>query len=216
MPTRFRLALTAACLAVLAPAAALLETAASAVPTETLPPDLQLKRRFTQLQKLETPLVAVRHSFDLCREAPCLTPSEAAIAAFEAGPERKQSGRFILDVRGGGPANPVHLDREGLFYLNSEADFRRIGVLVLAIEPDVVGRLLGEDGALRDAKGRLDHRAFGRMMARFKGKRLIVDGELSLQLIQLTDVDTRLPNGTGYHQVWVRVTSPDHIRVVPS
>jgi hypothetical protein len=209
MLTRVRLTLAAACLAALAPAA-------SAVPTETLPPELQLKRRIAQLEKLEAPLVAVRHSFDLCRETHCFTPSEAAVAALDAGPERKQTGRFILDVRGGGPANPVHLNRDGLFYLNSEWDFRRIGVLVLVIEPDVVGRLLGHDGALRDAEGRLDHRAVERMMARFSGKRLIVDGELGLQLIQLTDVDTRLPNGTGYHQVWVRVTSPDQIRVVPS
>ncbi len=216
MLNRFRLTLAAASLAALVPAAALLETAASAVPSDTLPPELQLKRRFRQLQQLEAPLVAVRHSFDICRDTPCLTPSEAVTAAYQAGPERTQTGRFILDVRGGGPANPVHLQRDGLFYLNSERDFRRVGVLVLAIEPDALGRVLGEDGALRDRNGKLDHAAFDKMMARFNGKRLIVDGELRLQLIQLTDVDTRLPNGTGYHQVWVHVTSPDHIRVVPN
>lgn len=216
MRSRFRLTLTAACLAVLAPGAALLETAASAVPTETLPTDRLLQRRYAQLEKLEAPLVAVRHSFDICREAPCLTPSEATTAAFKAGNNVRQRGRFILDVRGGGPGDPRQLREEGLFFLNSEANFRQIGVLVLVMEPDVVGRLLGADGALRDAEGRLDHAAFGKMMARFNGKRLIVDGELGLQLIETPDLDTRRYNGTGYRQVWVRVTSPDQIRVVPS
>ena len=205
MPTRFRLTLTAACLAVLAPAA-------SAVPTETLPPDRLLKRRFAQLEKLEAPLVAVRHSFDICREVPCLTPSEAAALAFQAGPEQPLKGRFILDVRSAtGPGNRFKPPGSDEFYLASERDPRLYGTMVVAIAPEAMEGLLNPRTAEAEARIRPTS---GRLRAAFSGQRVIVDGEASLQWVDWPDWETGQRNGMGQYQVWIRVTSPDQIRLV--
>ncbi|MFM7350240.1 MAG: hypothetical protein ACKO01_12270 [Erythrobacter sp.] len=172
--------------------------------------DALVKRRLRQIDNLEKDLRRDRDSLAPCAAVTCMTPSEAAAAAFAAGPERKVAGRFILDVRAGsGPHDPNQLHTEDLFYLSSERGFNDFGTLVLAIEPAALAGLIrasGEAGAARPS--------MSRMMKRFAGQRLIVDGEVGLQWVEHRYWQTGLRTGRVLNQVWVRVTSPDQIRVV--
>lgn len=172
--------------------------------------DAMVKRRLRQIDNLEKELRRDRESLAPCVEVTCMTPSEAAAAAFAAGPQHKVPGRFILDVRAGsGPHDPNQLHTENLFYLSSERGFGNFGVLVLAIEPEALSGLIpasGKDGAARPS--------MSRMMDKFSGQRLIVDGEVGLQWVEHRYWQTGLRTGRGLNQVWVRVTSPEQIRVV--
>lgn len=189
--------------------------------------EARANRRVRELENLEEPLRQVRKELAQCAEIDCLTPSEASAVAFSIGPDRKMRGRFILEVRGGGPWNPNQLRNERLLFLNSERNFRDFGVLILAIEPDTIERLLApviasEEGDLpkiesvsgAEDRQKLSRSLVKRMLAQFEGKRLIVDGEVGLQWIEYLEGWTRQRHGRGYHQVWVRVTSPDQIKVV--
>lgn len=172
--------------------------------------DAQIKRRLRQIDNLEKDLRRDRESLSPCAAVTCMTPSEAAAAAFAAGPQQKVAGRFILDVRAGsGPHDPNQLHTENLFYLSSERSFHNFGVLVLAIEPEALAGLIrasGEIGAARPS--------MSRMMNRFAGKRVIVDGEVGLQWVEHRYWQTGMRTGRGLNQVWVRVNSPDQITVV--
>lgn len=219
------LVFVAAGLCIAAPAPALInsQVSASALPESGLGFETRVNRRVRQIERLEQPLRQAREGLEQCAGNACLLPSEAVAIAFTAGPDRKTQGRFILDVRGGGPGDPNQLRNERLFFLNSEPGFRDFGVLILAIEPDVLDRLLGPEagGTRGDVPGsdagqrRLKHSSVKQMRTQFEGKRLIVDGEVGLQRIEFVDwITMGQRNGDGYHQVWVRVTSPDQITVV--
>ncbi|MEM9703852.1 MAG: hypothetical protein AAF907_15545, partial [Planctomycetota bacterium] len=73
-------------------------------------------------------------------EQGCLTPTEAVALAFEAGEGGKRTGRFLLDVRGGGRSISGNLDQ--LFFINSQVDYAEFGTLTIAFEEDVLQALL--------------------------------------------------------------------------
>lgn len=174
-----------------------------------------LQRRLRELAVVERPLLRARAAAAECRETPCLTPSEATAVAYEAGPGETARGRFIFEVRSGaGPRNRFLPKDETLFYLGSERVFGDYGVLVLAITPEALQGLMNPPGTT--AQSERAALSTGRMTRRFMGKTLIVDGAAGLRFIETIDWDTGQRNGTGRYQVWVRVTSPDQIRVVGS
>lgn len=167
-------------------------------------------RRVRELERLEQGLREDRARLPQCTDTLCLTPSEASVLAFKAGPGNRVAGRFILDVKAGtGPKNPDQLHNEDLFYLSSYRSFMDFGTLVVAIEPESLRGLI--DNAGDDAQVRP---SVARMMKLFKGQRVIVDGEVGLQFIEYRDWESGQRNGRGYFQVWVRVTSPEQITVL--
>jgi hypothetical protein len=176
--------------------------------------DALVNRRIRQLDRLERGLREDRARLPQCAATDCFTPSEAAAVAFQKGPGERTQGRFILDVRGGtGPSDPHQLHTEDLFYLSSFRRFTGFGTLVVAIAPDALSDLMA-DSAVSGIKDRADRPSVSRMMKQFGGQRVIVDGEVSLQWIEFRDWESGQRNGQGYHQVWVRVTSPEQITVV--
>jgi hypothetical protein len=172
--------------------------------------DVIAKQRIRELERTEEGLRRDRARLALCAATGCLTPTEAALLAFSKGPDERTAGRFILDVQAGtGPRNPNQLHSEELFYLSSYRRFGEFGTLVVAIEPE------GLRGLIRASGGDADKDpSVSRMMKLFAGKRVIVDGEVGLQWIEFRDWETGQRSGRGYHQVWVRVTSPDQIEVI--
>jgi hypothetical protein len=199
----------------LADGAALAQSQAIPVPEQQLfplPNKTLANRRLRQLDLAERDLRATRDTHALCREAACATPAEAAALAFQAGPEQPLRGRFILDVRSAsGPGNRFKPPGSDEFYLASERDPRLYGTMVVAIEPAALEGLLNPGSAEADARVRPTS---GRLRAAFSGQRVIVDGEASLQWVDWPDFETGQRNGMGQYQVWVRVTSPDQIRLV--
>lgn len=178
--------------------------------------DALANRRLRAIDIREKPLRQARETLAPCAEMACITPSEAAAMAHNAGPDQVVRGRFILDVRAvTGPGDRFQPPIDNLFYLGSERDFRLFGTLVVAIERDALdGVLNGETVA--DGTARRIPATSGRMRKHLSGQRVIVDGEARLQWVEFPDWETGQRNGTGYHQVWVRVTSPDQVRIVES
>lgn len=195
--------------AALVSASWLVATPAAALPDSELPRETQINRRLAQLERIERPLRLARAELEPCAQTECLTPSEAVRLAYAAGPDRTTKGRFILDVRAAGPGNAGTFRRDRVFFLNSERHFQVLGVLTLAIEPEAANLLLGEGVDATPDIGLVKS-----IKRRFVGQRIVVDGEVGLKWIELVDWETGLRNGSGYHQVWVRITSPDQIRVI--
>jgi hypothetical protein len=195
--------------------AALAQSQAIPIPEQQLfplPNATLAARRLRQLDLAERDLRAARDAHALCREAACATPAEAAALAFQAGPEQPLRGRFILDVRSAtGPGNRFKPPGSDEFYLASERDPRLYGTMVVAIAPEAMEGLLNPGTAETEARVRPTS---GRLRAAFSGERVIVDGEASLQWVDWPDWETGQRNGMGQYQVWVRVTSPDQIRLM--
>lgn len=190
----------------------LADSAALAQSINELPLNTVVNRRLRQIDMAERDLRAARDTHAACREAACATPAEAAALAFQAGPEQPLRGRFILDVRSAtGPGNRFKPPGTELFYLSSERDTRLYGAMVVAIEPAALEGLLNRETATGEARVRPTS---GRMRSAFSGERVIVDGEAQLQWVDWPDWETGQRNGMGQYQVWVRVSSPDQIRVV--
>ena len=193
-------------------ALAVADSAALAQSFNEMPQDTAINRRLRQLDLAERKLRETRDTHELCRETVCATPSEAAVLVFAAGPEQPIRGRFILDVRSAtGPGNRFKPPGPEMFYLASERDARLYGTMVVAIEPDALEGLLNREAATEGTRIRPTS---GRMRSQFSGQRVIVDGEAQLQWVETPDWDTGQRNGRGQHQVWVRVSSPDQIRLV--
>jgi hypothetical protein len=193
-------------------AVALADGAALAQSFNELPLDTVINRRLRQIDLAERNLRAARDTLDLCREVACATPGEAAVLALDAGPDQPIRGRFILDVRSAtGPGNRFKPPGTELFYLASEVDSRRYGAMVVAIEPAALDDLLNRETADGEARVRPTS---GRMRKAFSGERVIVDGEAQLQWVDQPDWETGQRNGMGQYQLWLRVSSPDQIRVV--
>ena len=172
-----------------------------------------LQRRLRELAVIERPLLRVREELAECRGTTCLTPAEAAAAAYGAGLGETARGRFIFEVRSGaGPRNRFLPKDETLFYLGSERLFGDYGVLVLAITPEALDGLMNPPGTA--PQGKPSAPSTGRMTRHFMGKTLIVDGEVGLRFIENIDWDTGQRNGHGRYQMWLRVTDPAQVRVL--
>ena len=178
----------------------------------------------------EAPLDAARADLVECEQG-CLTPTEAVTLAFSAGEDGQRSGRFLLDVLGGGRSISGNLDR--LFFINSQVDYAEFGTLTIAFEEDVLQALLrraracggGEivDGAIQ-VKGCRQKGISGvnifTMMQRLHKRRIVVDGDVRLQWIDSAsglrprESNTRGEFETGYYQPWIWVFDADQIAFV--
>lgn len=204
---------------------------ASGEDTERTPvSEAAIKERLAPLKASEAGLDAVRADLVEC-ETGCLTPTEASALAFAAGEEGTRSGRFLLDVRGGGRSISGNLDR--LFFINSSVDYAQFGTLTIAFEEDVLQALLrraracggGElvDGAIQvkgcRQKGITGVNVFT-MMQRLHNRRIVVDGDVQLQWIDSRtglrpqETNKRGEYETGYYQPWIWVYDADQIAFV--
>jgi hypothetical protein len=183
----------------------------------------RLENQIQRITAAEADLRAAREAMPECAEG-CLTPIEAVAIAFDAGPQQRTAARFVLDIRGGGVSGPE--DDERLFFLNSERDYRVFGSLTLAVEREAMRQLLNPARAeLRDpsAEGDIivererDRVALNlsNMMNRFKGRRLVIDGEVGLKWIRYYGTSGREGvRDEGYYQVWVRIAAPAQVTII--
>lgn len=205
----------------------LMQGSALAAEAADMRPNTALDARLAQLEQVDAPLVSTIEGSPDCDEG-CLTPSEALKLAFEAGEGETRSGRFLLDIKGGGQSISGSLEQ--LFFVSSQADYARFGTLTIAIEPDALYNILRRARVCNTdnfSPGQIDVRGCRQdtnfdlnmftMIQRLGGKRIAVDGEARLQWI---DAATGLPSpkanvrGTheeGYYQVWVRVNDADQV-----
>jgi hypothetical protein len=187
--------------------------------------DARLHSSLAALAAGEAPLVAARAELIDCEEG-CFTPTEAAAMAFAAGEGAALPGRFILDIRGGGQSLSGALER--LFFVNSQYEYATPGTLTIAFEPDALYDLLHRPSVCgaRDVvsgqiivkacrpKASFDLNMFT-MMQRLAGKRIVVDGAVSLQWIDYRyGARPRERKSRGYYQVWVRVEDARQVAVI--
>lgn len=187
----------------------------------------QIEQRLVSLTDADQALKAARPTLIDCEER-CITPAEATVMAFEAGEGKERSGRFLLDIRGGGKS--LHGELEQLFFVNSRPDYATLGTLTIAFEPDALRALLRRarvcgaadvvDGQIIvkgcRAPGITDLNMFT-MMQRLGGRRIVVDGAVRLQWIDSAlgsprpVANLRGEYEVGYYQVWVRVEDADQV-----
>lgn len=172
-------------------------------------------------------LKKARTSLPECK-AGCITADEATVMAFSLPEGEAQSGRFLLDIRGGGQSLQGEL--EEMFFVNSRQDYATLGTLTIAFERDALRALLQRAkvcGAAIVKKGEINVRGcrsggvsdlnMFTMMQRLGGRRIVVDGEVRLQWIDSHIGAPRpIPNKRGehemgYYQVWVRVADADQV-----
>ena len=186
-----------------------------------------IEARIAELTRLDAPLVAARENSLDC-DPGCILPSEAAQLAFEAGEGEPQSGRFLLDINGGGRSITGELG--DLFFVSSRVDYARFGTLTIAMTPEALRAILRRARVCnpdRFTPGRIDVTGcytdanfelnIFTMIQRLGGRRIVVDGQARLQWI---DARTGLPrpvsnirgeHEAGYYQVWVRVDDADQV-----
>lgn len=194
------------------------------------PPQQPIDRQLAELTQLDATLFSVRESSPDC-EAGCITPSEAARLALDAGEGQPRQGRFLLDINGGGQSLSGELGQ--LLFVSSRQDYARFGTLTIAFEADALYNLLRRAQVCHartfspgqiDVKGcrqdvNFDVNMFT-MIQRIGGRRIVVDGEVTLQWI---DARTGLPrpmankrgeHESGYYQTWLRVEDADQVTFV--
>ncbi|NQX94230.1 MAG: hypothetical protein HRT64_04815 [Erythrobacter sp.] len=189
-----------------------------------------IQKRLAPVLESEASLDTARKNLVECEDG-CLTPSEAVTLAYTAGEEGNRSGRFLLDVRGGGRSITGNLDR--LFFINSQVDYAQFGTLTIAFEEDVLQALLRRarvcaggqivDGAIQvqgcRQKGISGVNMFT-MMQRLNNRRIVVDGDVRLQWIDSESglrprkANTRGEYEPGYYQPWIWVYDADQIAFV--
>lgn len=192
--------------------------------------EAHIMQRIETLIASDASLQAIRPDLPECKDG-CITPGEATAMAFTAGEGRSQSGRFLLDVRGGGRS--LHGELDQLFFVNSRQDYAILGTLTIAFEPEALRALLRRArvcGAQEVVDGQItvkgcrspgvsDLNMFT-MMQRLGGRRIVVDGEVRLQWIDShlgsprPTANKRGENELGYYQVWVRVDDADQVTFI--
>lgn len=210
-------------LAVLRAAAVVLAAApAPALQAEDAAPPPQIAG-LASLADADAALKAARPALVDC-ESGCITPGEATVMALTAAEGEARSGRFLLDVRGGGQSFQGQLGT--MLFVNSRPDYATLGTLTIAFEPDALQALLRRAkgcGAADVIEGQITVKAcYGEslpdlnmftMMQRLSGRRIIVEGEVRRNWID-SPIGTPRPaanfygeHEVGYYQVWVHVTT---------
>lgn len=185
-----------------------------------------------QLERLgsgDPALEAAKNTVFDCEDG-CLTPTEAVALAFAAGENETRSGRFLLDIRGGGQSLQGYLGE--LFFVNSHPDYAEFGTLTIAFEGQVLNALLRRartcGGTLVNGEitvegcrqnGITDVNMFT-MMQRLHKRRIVVEGDIRLQWIDSRfglrprKANKRGEYETGYFQPWVWVEDADQVSFV--
>ncbi len=121
----------------------------------------------------------------------CLSAVEAVTYASYLGDKAGVAGTFEMPVVGVGQQN-------GLFYLNSERDYRDRNCLTIAMTPAAVLALVGTADPDQVRK-------------RLRGHRILVRGVA--QQVRINFMADGKPTEKYYYQVHVRVAEPGQIRV---
>lgn len=183
----------------------------------------RLENQIERIIAAQADLRAARSAMPQCADG-CLTPVEAVALAFDAGPQQRTRARFVLDVRGGGVSGLD--DRERLFFLNSERDYRVFGSLTLAFEPEAMRQLLNpprsdrsdpieEGDIIVEGERERTELNLSNVMKHFEDRRLVIEGEVGLKWIRYYGTSGREGvRDEGYYQVWVRIDTPAQVTII--
>lgn len=137
------------------------------------------------------PPVAVRPRPIQCSDD-CISPVEAVTYASYLAPKAGIAGTFRMEVKAVG-------EQKGVYYLNSEVDYRDRNCLTIAMPAAVMAELVGRDG-LAAAEERL------------KGRTIMVRGVAQRVKIAFFGEDGK-PTDKYYYQVQVRIGQAEQLRI---
>lgn len=137
------------------------------------------------------PPVAVRPRPIQCSDD-CISPVEAVTYASYLAPKAGIAGTFQMEVKAVG-------EQKGIYYLNSEVDYRDRNCLTIAMPAAVMTELVGQDG-LSSADERL------------KGRTILVRGVAQRVKIAFFGEDGK-PTDKYYYQVQVRIGQAEQLRI---
>jgi len=135
--------------------------------------------------------VAVRPRPIQCSDD-CISPVEAVTYASYLAPKAGIAGTFRMEVKAVG-------EQKGVYYLNSEVDYRDRNCLTIAMPAAVMAELVGRDG-LAAAEERL------------KGRTIMVRGVAQRVKIAFFGEDGK-PTDKYYYQVQVRIGQAEQLRI---
>lgn len=150
------------------------------------------------LQAADTPappIVAIAEDTTPQRpcERDCLNPVEAVTYASYVGQKAGIAGDFEMPVRNVGK-------ERGMYFLNSERDYRDRNCLTIAVPAAIAEKLAGSQD--RDQVERF-----------FTGRQIVVRGIARQVRIDFLD-PARRPTGKFYYQVQIRVQQPDQVNLL--
>jgi hypothetical protein len=157
---------------------------AVAIPTVVLAPFLMAQ------QNPPADAAPVKSDLDQACTERCFTPIEAVTLASQVAPKGGIAGLFAIQIKAVG-------EKDGRFYLNSEADYRDRNCLTVSLPPAVAQALIGQAD-------------LSSVRERFVGKWIYVDG-VAKRVTILIAADGK-PTGMYYYQVHVTVNDPRQIR----
>ena len=120
----------------------------------------------------------------------CISPVEAVTYASYLAPKAGIAGTFRMDVKAVG-------EQEGVYYLNSETDYRDRNCLTIAVPAAVMAKLVQGEGLAAVEK-------------RFKGRTIMVRGVAQRVRIGFFDAAGK-PTDKYYYQVQVRIGRSEQI-----
>ena len=120
----------------------------------------------------------------------CISPVEAVTYASYLAPKAGIAGTFRMDVKAVG-------EREGIYYLDSETDYRDRNCLTIAVPAAVMAKLAQGEGLSAVEK-------------RFKGRTIMVRGVAQRVRIGFFDAAGK-PTDKYYYQVQVQIGRSEQI-----
>ena len=120
----------------------------------------------------------------------CISPVEAVTYASYLAPKAGIAGTFRMDVKAVG-------EREGIYYLDSETDYRDRNCLTIAVPAAVMAKLAQGEGLAAVEK-------------RFKGRTIMVRGVAQRVRIGFFDAAGK-PTDKYYYQVQVQIGRSEQI-----
>lgn len=120
----------------------------------------------------------------------CISPVEAVTYASYLAPKAGIAGTFRMDVKAVG-------EREGMYYLDSETDYRDRNCLTIAVPAAVMAKLAQGEG-------------LAAVERRFKGRTIMVRGVAQRVRIGFFDAAGK-PTDKYYYQVQVRIGRSEQI-----
>lgn len=120
----------------------------------------------------------------------CISPIEAVTYASYLAPKAGIAGTFRMQVKAVG-------EQKGIYYLNSESDYRDRNCLTIAMPAAVMAELAGGEGLAAAER-------------RFRDRTIMVRGVAQRVRIGFFD-DSGKPTDKYYYQVQVRIGQPDQL-----
>lgn len=123
----------------------------------------------------------------------CISPTEAVTYASYLAPKAGIAGTFRMEVKAVG-------EQKGIYYLNSETDYRDRNCLTIAMPTRVMAELARGEGLAAAEK-------------RFKGRTILVRGVAEREKIGFFGDDGK-PTDKYYYQVQVRIGRAGQLRLL--